>query len=275
MPRCTLLLGLPLLLLACDRAPVAPDTQDAAGAMVTNRAVVAASHAGGWALAFDGIDDYVEVPDAPSVDMTDGFTIAAWIYLEEYTEWASIVTKGTYVEPLHHPNNYTIHQSGPTGGSVEGHLRFSDDRADQTIPLPESNTQIPLHEWHYVAVSYDGATLRFYYDGQPDGSSPEPGPLLANDTPLYVGVDFPGHAEYWHGRIDELRIWNQALDPELIRAAMHGHASPMASALVGYWSFNEGSGDIAHDQSVYGNDGQLIGGATWVRPGAPLGPAGM
>ncbi len=46
------------------------------------------------ALAFDGAGDYVQVPDHPSLDLTTGFTIAAWVYLESYTEWASLVTKG-------------------------------------------------------------------------------------------------------------------------------------------------------------------------------------
>jgi hypothetical protein len=34
--------------------------------------------------------------------------------------------------------------------------------------------------------------------------------------------------------------------------------------LVGKWTFNEGSGTIAHDSSGKGNDGTLVGGATWV-----------
>ena len=33
--------------------------------------------------------------------------------------------------------------------------------------------------------------------------------------------------------------------------------------LVGWWRFEEGSGIIAHDSSSNGNDGTLIGGATW------------
>ncbi len=65
----------------------------------------------GSALEFDGFDDGVDLMDAPSLDMTDWFTIAAWIYLYKYVEWASIVTKGLFFE-----NNYTIHQSGPAGG---------------------------------------------------------------------------------------------------------------------------------------------------------------
>jgi len=33
------------------------------------------------ALIFDGIRNYVEVPDGPSLDITDEITFLAWIYL--------------------------------------------------------------------------------------------------------------------------------------------------------------------------------------------------
>jgi hypothetical protein len=35
-------------------------------------------------------------------------------------------------------------------------------------------------------------------------------------------------------------------------------------SLLGYWSFNEGSGTVAADGSGHGNDGQLMNGPTWV-----------
>ncbi|MBN1861233.1 MAG: LamG domain-containing protein [Candidatus Thermoplasmatota archaeon] len=35
--------------------------------------------------------------------------------------------------------------------------------------------------------------------------------------------------------------------------------------LIGYWSFNEGSGTIAHDDSGYGNDGVIMSTATWTK----------
>src|SRR5512136_1834598 len=35
--------------------------------------------------------------------------------------------------------------------------------------------------------------------------------------------------------------------------------------LIGYWSFNEGTGSIAHDDSGNGNDGFLMGTPTWTK----------
>lgn len=222
----------------------------------------------GHALAFDGVDDYVEVADAPSLAMTDGLTIAAWVYISDYVEWASVVTKGF-------DNNYTLHQSGPNAASgAFGRIRFTGLGVAPFIW--DSNTQIPLDEWHFVAVTFDGTSLRFYLDGMPDGivNFATPATLAPNNQPLFIGVDPPGATEFWNGQIDEVRIWNTALKPGHIRAAMNGHAAPKASALVGYWRFDEGSGPVAGDRSREKNDGALKNGPTWVTPGAPIGNAG-
>jgi hypothetical protein len=37
----------------------------------------------------------------------------------------------------------------------------------------------------------------------------------------------------------------------------------LQTGLVGYWGFNENGGTVAHDGSANGNDGLLVGGATW------------
>ncbi len=234
---------------------------------------VAAAQPRGYALSFDGVDDHVTVPDAPTLDMTTGFTIVAWVYLNSYTEWASIVTKGGFPTD---DNNYTIHQTGPVGGGAGtyGRLRFTGSPPLlPTFPFIESNTVIPLGEWHYVGLTYDGAFLQFYYDGAPDGGGALPGPLTPNDNVLFIGVDLPGGDEYWDGKIDEVRIWNEALPVENILDAMNGHATPEARALVGYWRFNEGFGTVAGDRSRHSNNGTLVNGPTWTTPGAPIGGA--
>ena len=225
-------------------------------------AILTSTPAHGSALSFDGQDDYVIVADRPSLDLANSFTIAAWIYLESYTGWASIVTKGD--KP--NLNNYAIQQSealDPLYHTQVGRLRFTGC-APLPLPLPESHSVLPLRTWHFVAVTFDGQQIRFYFDGLPDGPSAVHGPLCTNDSPLYIGVDFPLTTEYWHGAIDELRIWDVPLSDAQIHDLMNGAQSPPDASLVGYWSFDEGSGSIAHDLSLYGNNGQLIGNPTWI-----------
>ena len=87
------------------------------------------------------------------------------------------------------------------------------------------------------------------------------------------------------GLIDEVRIWNRALDSKTIRENMHyslatGSAltrpetrakQALNSGLVGHWNFNtqNASGQVP-DMSGFGNHGQLIQGASRVPSDAPL-----
>ena len=48
-----------------------------------------------YALYFDGVDDYVEVPDNPSLDLSDELTIETWFnWISSGDEWHAIVSKG-------------------------------------------------------------------------------------------------------------------------------------------------------------------------------------
>jgi hypothetical protein len=51
----------------------------------------------------------------------------------------------------------------------------------------------------------------------------------------------------------------------LVQTALGAAFDPNTDpSLMGYWSFNEGSGTVAADRSGHGNDGQLMNGPTWV-----------
>ena len=259
MKRCGMLIfGMALLIANCS-FPSEP------ASVTTTATTLASPH---WALSFDGEDDYVVVADHPSLDLQNSFTVTAWIYLKDYTEWASVVTKGD--KP--NLNNYAIQQSGPNDPTFKtefGRLRFSGC-TNLSAPLPESATVLALRTWYFVAVTFDGQQIRYYLNAMPDGSHTVTGPLCTNNSPLYVGVDLPLTTEHWHGVIDELGIWNAALTESQIRDVMFGGQGSMASALVGYWSFDEGSGNVAHDRSGYGNDGRLVGNPIWVDPSGTM-----
>lgn len=219
----------------------------------------------GAALSFDGVDDYVQVLDDPSLDMTTEVTIAAWIRLDSYTEWASLVTKGGVPDDdgALTPNNYTVHQSGPSAASGQyGRLRFTT----QFGLAGDSNSIIPLGEWHHVAVTFDGDAVRFYLDGHADGEIPFAGQLQPNSDPLHIGVDLPGSDEYWNGCVDELIISNRAIDEGEIDALKEG-AEDFFSSVAGFWRFNEGKDHVAHDRSPNGNHGRLFGNPTWINFG--------
>ncbi len=60
-----------------------------------------------------------------------------------------------------------------------------------------------------------------------------------------------------------MRLWNVARTAEEIRESMNRHLIGNEPGLVGYWRFDEGTGEIAFDSSNNGNNGTLIGNPIW------------
>jgi len=65
----------------------------------------------------------------------------------------------------------------------------------------------------------------------------------------------------FHGAIDELRIWNVARSQAQLQQDRSELLQGNEANLVGYWTFDEDSGDQIHDQTVGNNTGRLGAGA--------------
>jgi hypothetical protein len=75
-----------------------------------------------------------------------------------------------------------------------------------------------------------------------------------------IGKGDPDYSmgEYFHGDIDEIRIWNVARTPEQLRAAMNERLSGKEPGLVAYWPFDDGT---PRDLTGNGNNGAIDGSA--------------
>ena len=60
-----------------------------------------------------------------------------------------------------------------------------------------------------------------------------------------------------NGDIDEVSVWNIALAENQICADLNKHLAGNETGLVGYWRFDEGTGQTAYDSSSNNNNGQL------------------
>ena len=94
------------------------------------------------------------------------------------------------------------------------------------------------------------------------------GTLQRTDGPLWIGGNQP-YGEYFHGVIDEVRIYDRTLSPSAVRAEMstpiRGSGLP-APGLVAAYAFDRNDGPLAPDASGHRNAG-LITGAAWTPEG--------
>jgi hypothetical protein len=160
----------------------------------------------GSALSFDGVDDYVDCGNNPSVNLPDSFTIEAWI--------KPLGSTGNYNPTVDKQSNYRI-------------TLYSDRHIKAEVWVPGvTNPYIstPANffdwgKWYHFAFVRDKANSKiiFYWNGAfyNDANDTTVGYNITNTYTLKIGR-FADYGEYFMGLIDDVRIYNYARTPEQI-----------------------------------------------------------
>ena len=208
-------------------------------------------------LNFNGQSDYIEVTDASAmIANSDQISITGWVYprntnsgwpdFDGFFGFRNELDADFYLLQL---DNY----------KVEGRLRISLNDYFSVLTDPNS---ISTETWYHLALVYDGTNLIVYINGIEAGSTSASGQITNESVPLKVGrLVFQTTNFDLDGQADEVGLWSVALTAEQIQNYMYADLTG-EEGLVGYWNFNEGSGDTANDASGNDNDG-LIYGANW------------
>lgn len=179
------------------------------------------------AYAFDGVDDYIEVPNTNGVfNLTNSWTLACWAKpFSPATDARDdpLIWKIARIDPgLYTGNEDTfllswghLSQGGESGNNFyTGLERAADDH--------DFGLNSALHTpgtWHHVVGTYDGAYLRIYVDGVLDGMA-YIGPVVAYTGPAAMRIGniqnsthivAPTHIGVFDGVIDDVRIYDRAL----------------------------------------------------------------
>ena len=169
----------------------------------------------GISFKFDGIDDYIEVPDADNLDVTS-ITIDAWVK-PEHKEFGSqrIISKGiSYGLFIAEENDYRCF--------------FEFENVSRIELYSNINTSYGI--WSHIACSYEENTgvAKLYVDGDVVAfvDSQDNNPLLDEKRNLMIGYlcyrDEPPSPcavfGNFKGLIDEVEIHNVALSEEEIKA---------------------------------------------------------
>jgi chitodextrinase len=167
----------------------------------------------GNALNFNGTSSRVAIPDAASLHLSTGMTLEAWVDPNAIPNgWRDVIYKGN--------DNYylmaaTSNAKLPAGGGI-----FGGSNANAF-----GSSALQTGTWSYLAVTYDGSTLRFYVNGTQVGSTSKTGAITTSTNPLSIGSDSI-YGQYFNGLIDEVRIYNTPLPLAQIQ-------SDMGAAVVG------------------------------------------
>ena len=202
----------------------------------------------GNAIEFQGTN-YLEIRDSAQnmpFGGSEPFTITAWV---KNQGGGTIMGKfnggiiGAYILTI----------SG--GGTVGFHREVDPWSFSGSMALPSD-------EFGHVAVTYDGAEMKIYVNGEFD-SSQERGPQNTDTvTPVLIGARFTSDepSEFFSGVLDEVALFDVALTDEQIRYVMLGLSFPKASSpepadgafLADTWvSLSWSPGDSAASHDIY------------------------
>jgi hypothetical protein len=174
----------------------------------------------GSALSLGGVDAGTYAL-ADFSKATDGsLSVCAWVLAESRPQWASIAKNWAKSGGNNRGGQFHFGLRDYEG-SLEVHVH---DRHGNEVGVREPQP-LPLAEWHFVAFTLDGATLRLYRNGIEVAATPCDGLSTFGPSTLGIGVKLDATerqpeinlAGFWHGRIDELAIFHRALTPAQIR----------------------------------------------------------
>jgi hypothetical protein len=162
----------------------------------------------GRALSFNGANAWVTVADAPSLRLTTGLTVSAWVRPTAVDDWRTVVMKEG-------PDGmaYTLY-AGNSAARPAGYVRVG------IVDTPVNGTSdMLLNAWTHLAYTYDGATLHMFVNGVEVSSEAAPGSVVVTDGVLRIGGN-SAWGEFFSGVIDEVRVYNRALTGLEIQADM-------------------------------------------------------
>jgi hypothetical protein len=154
----------------------------------------------GGALELSGSGDYVLIGSESKFDFTERMTVAAWIKVVGFDKnWQAIVAKGDTSWRIARDRDRDCAQfavnSIPREQLLKGRIKVDDG------------------QWHHVAGVYDGGKMYLYIDGVLDLSTVTTTKIPVNDFPVTIGENAEAKGRFWHGLIDEVRIYGRALSP--------------------------------------------------------------
>lgn len=192
----------------------------------------------GGALSFNGINDYIDLGNASSLQ-SSMISLSAWFKTTAAS--GKIIRKRLYGYCLEMISNgkiaFWIYNDAATKFLVTSPNDYNDD------------------QWHHVVGVYDGSAVTLYIDGLQVASA-NAGTIFYGAGGIAIGRDGDYGGAYFKGLVDDVRFYNKDLSAQEVLDLYR-----QTSGLISHWKFDEGIGTTVADP-IGGNNG-VINNATW------------
>ena len=168
----------------------------------------------GNALELDGAGDYVSVPDHKTLDteLRDALTIVIWVKgTYRPGDWHGLVTKA---------QGWQVDMCYLLQRNANGVFEFAPFGEGGNTVWTASNVQPEDGTWYHVAAVYTGDEAQIYVDGVLSATRGFAAEIADTGAPVVIGTNYPTGIQPVEGIIDEVAIFNVALEAEDINTIM-------------------------------------------------------
>jgi len=157
------------------------------------------------AYQFDGINDFIDVPNSSSLNFENSITVNFWLKVGEF------FSREAY--PLSH-NSWERWKISVTNKRIRWTVKTMAGIKDL-----DSETELILNNLYNVTVLYSGSDFEIYINGKLNAISTYSGSILSTNINFLIGQILPGNNQTnFNGVLDDIRIYNYALSFQEIRA---------------------------------------------------------
>ncbi len=203
----------------------------------TSQIVIAPSGTGPNALSFDGVDDYVTLPEIV-IDMDNGFTIEAWVMWEAGSPLNSALIDFGQKQA---DDNIILSK---IGDQITFQM-FVDNSMSEVF---STSGFVVIDHWTHVAVSVaNDGTVSLYKNGTLDTTKVLG--IAVDDiarSKNFIGFNNWGTQSH-KGLIEDVRLWETTRTESEIKNAMFASFTNSEEYLLAAWNCNATDGTVLYD----------------------------
>ena len=202
-------------------------------------------------LTFDGVDDYVTIPDPAGT--FSNVTVEAWIKVDpSIGDYTNIINKAS-------GNDQDFVLQIKSGSSRN--LRFFSYIASPVttnFDITSGNYVFEFNRWTHVAAVFNDANnvAKIYVNGVEVASGAANNAMYNTSNTIRL-ANASGYPYFYKGSLDEVRIWDAAKTQAQIQAGMYTPLVGNESGLTAYYNFDAATGSALDDQTSNANNGTL------------------
>ncbi|ELR73868.1 hypothetical protein C900_00032 [Fulvivirga imtechensis AK7] len=208
----------------------------------------------GYALTFDGVDDYVALDDSfEKAGQFAQITIEAWV--NTTAKGGNNVNDEGAIIDFDGNEYFSLYID-----KKKGRVSFRTTDESETVNDLEAKDKVNDGEWHHIAAVYDGKDKVIYIDGKESASvkNAHSGQNLGTGKSRFGFIGEGSKADsyngsrksyYFEGSLDDVRLWHIARSLSEIRSTLTEKLSGNETGLLYYFNFDEGVDGITSDKT--------------------------